>query len=87
MTDRHDRIVEAYERSFRWIYRDDEQRQSAWMSFVDWPEGGYDLYWITEKAGSGKSTLMKYIFNDARTLKYLEAWASGVPLITTAFFF
>ncbi|KAL2045635.1 hypothetical protein N7G274_002063 [Stereocaulon virgatum] len=84
-TDSHARIVEAYERTFHWIYRDDKQRQSAWMSLVDWLQGDY-LDWITRKAGSGKSSLMKYIFNDSRTLRLLEAWASGVPLIAAAFF-
>jgi len=39
------------------------------------------------KAGSGKSTLMKYICNHETTLEALGTWADGVPLFTASFFF
>ena len=89
MTDRDDRIVDAYEKTFMWIFRD---RSESWASFVSWlrDSDGSGLYWITGKPGSGKSTLMKYICKDPRTFTYLTTWASTSPssrLVTAAFYF
>lgn len=38
-----------------------------WNDFVAWLEEGDGLYWIAGKAGSGKSTLMKYIASHPST--------------------
>jgi hypothetical protein len=40
-----------------------------------------------KKAGSGKSTLMKYICVHETTLKALKAWAGSQNLVTASFFF
>lgn len=45
------------------------------------------LYWITGKPGSGKSTLMKFLYQDPETLKALETWAGGNELLIGAYFF
>lgn len=45
------------------------------------------IYWITGKAGSGKSTLMRFISEDPRTTKHLRLWAKGDPLVIGSFFF
>ncbi|OCL07889.1 hypothetical protein AOQ84DRAFT_222459 [Glonium stellatum] len=61
----------------------------SWDNFVEWLEGsdGRNIYWITGKAGSGKSTLMKYLYNDPRTIKYLKAWAGKMDFTIAGFFF
>ena len=87
MTDRHNRIVEAYEKTFQWIFLPGYARQQKWTNFSEWLEGKSTLYWVTGKAGSGKSTLMKYLHGDKRTMDHLKSWAEGVPLVTAAFFF
>ncbi|KAL2850309.1 hypothetical protein BJY01DRAFT_245481 [Aspergillus pseudoustus] len=56
---REDAIIEAHRETFRWIFSD--QFPPA-RSFVNWLRRGGGVYWINGKAGSGKSTLMKYIF-------------------------
>lgn len=61
MEDREDRIAQAHEKTFRWIFEDGNLQQTHWSNFRDWLESDSQLYWITGKAGSGKSTLMKYI--------------------------
>ena len=61
MEDREGRIAQAHERTFQWIFEDDDLQQTGWSKFKDWLESNSQLYWITGKAGSGKSTLMKYI--------------------------
>lgn len=61
----------------------------SWDNFIEWLKGsdGRNIYWITGKAGSGKSTLMKYLYNDPRTIKYLKAWAGKMDLTSAGFFF
>ena len=87
MTDRHHRIVEAHEKTFQWLFLADNANQQKWTDFSEWLEGESTLYWVTGKAGSGKSTLMKYIYGDKRTMDHLKTWAAGIPLVTAAFFF
>jgi hypothetical protein len=48
---------------------------------------GDNLFWATGKPGSGKSTLMKFLFNDNRTWKNLQRWSNGRPLVKAGFFF
>lgn len=106
MEDRYGRIVEAYEKTFQWIFQDadsepleesrenhwggplDESMEEArWISFTHWLNSNSSLYWITGKAGSGKSTLIKYVAQDLRTLEYLKRWVSGGTLVTASYFF
>jgi hypothetical protein len=64
MEDRHERIAEAYKKTFEWIFSDPDTepcKKASWISFSKWLESSSSLYWITGKAGSGKSTLIKYI--------------------------
>ncbi len=58
-----------------------------WSSFINWLTGGEGVYWITGKPGSGKSTLMKYLYNEPRTLKHSWTWSGSLPLVTAGFFF
>jgi ABC-type polar amino acid transport system ATPase subunit len=45
-----------------------------------------DVFWISGKAGSGKSTFMKFLFEHQQTQVHLERWAGG-DVIAAAFFF
>ena len=85
--ERHDRISEAHEKTFRWIYGEPHPGDRSWTHFIRWLESNDSLYWITGKAGSGKSTLMKYIVNEARTVEHLQAWILGKTLVIAAYFF
>ena len=61
MLDRDNRIAEAYQSTFEWIFEYEEHTERPWSNFRRWLESNEPLYWITGKAGSGKSTLMKFI--------------------------
>jgi hypothetical protein len=76
MTFRYERIVEAYPATFEWVFRDPTADQLPWSNFSRWLETGNGVYWINGKAGSGKSTLMKHIFDSQRTRKDLATWAN-----------
>ncbi|KAK1846640.1 hypothetical protein CCHR01_10740 [Colletotrichum chrysophilum] len=57
----------------------------SFLSFLTAIGGG--SYFITGKAGSGKSTLMKFLANHQRVAKHLGNWASGRKLIQVNIFF
>jgi hypothetical protein len=87
MTDRVDEVALAHQRTFEWIFRNPVTDQKPWTNFLDWLRYATGCYWINGKAGSGKSTLMRYIYEDARTTTALELWAGQGTLITSSFFF
>jgi NACHT domain len=84
--DRYIAISDAHKSTFRWILADsDEQR--PWSNFPHWLRSGEGIYWINGKAGSGKSTLMRYIYDNPQTLQLLKAWAGTHQFENFGFFF
>ncbi|KAI0167217.1 hypothetical protein BJ166DRAFT_229544 [Pestalotiopsis sp. NC0098] len=79
MQERYYDIAEAHQKTFEWIYERTD------LKFVQWLQDGSGVYWITGKAGSGKSTLMKFISQDQRTRHYLPADIENV--LVSRFFF
>ncbi|TVY20114.1 hypothetical protein LARI1_G001936 [Lachnellula arida] len=69
------------------INPDNQQPRKKWDNFMQWLGSDEPLYWITGKPGSGKSTLIKYLYNDSRTTKFSDLWAGKTPLVTAGFFF
>ena len=66
---RFDAIKEAHPRTFEWMLEDSS------TGFREWLQCQNGIYWISGKAGSGKSTLMKFL-SDHRSVKYyLHEWA------------
>ena len=89
MEAREEKIIDAHAQTFEWIFDPDvcsSQLPSA-DNFVEWLANGNGLFWITGKAGSGKSTLMKFLSHHQSTKSALRQWADGKKLITAAFFF
>ena len=86
---RQEVIREAHEKTFQWIYEPHESDTTdrRWDSFVHWLENGQQTYWINGKAGSGKSTLMSYIYQDDRTAASLKVWSGSKDIFTPGFFF
>lgn len=87
MDDREEQIAIAELKTFDWILRKPQGIQRTWKCFIEWLEHGGAIYWINGKAGSGKSTLMKYLKNHRRVKETLKSWAAGTPLIIASFFF
>lgn len=67
--------------------RDNNTKPRLLHSLIDWLKQGQKIYWINGKAGSGKSTLMKFIVNDARAARALKVWANGSECTILAFYF
>lgn len=87
MFEREAEIRDTYERTFRWIFEDPKERGKPWDNFQTWLREDSGCYWIEGKAGSGKSTLMKFISTHPKTQELLRDWAGKSELITGSYFF
>ncbi|CAG9977302.1 unnamed protein product, partial [Clonostachys byssicola] len=79
---RVDQIEDPYENTFSWIFE--------LPSFCNWLQAGSGLFWINGKPGSGKSTLMKYIYQSQTTWQLLHSWTRStteVKELQAGFFF
>ncbi|KAI1469462.1 uncharacterized protein F4812DRAFT_423158 [Daldinia caldariorum] len=98
--DRELSIADAHEKTFHWIFHPEDNQDHPWDNFRHWLQTDQQLYWITGKAGAGKSTLMKFISQpippgkgshsgegEPRSTEYLLPWAGGKPLIVASFYF
>jgi len=90
LTERRSKVSQAHKETFKWIYEERPVGLPPWTDVVTWLEDSgqqKSIYWIAGKAGSGKSTLMKYLGNDSRTKEHLNTWAEPfIPLIASCFF-
>ena len=90
MYNRQETIARALDGTFEWVFEDPlsaDEGDFRWSNFREWLKNGSDIYWITGKPGSGKSTLMKFIYQDERTRRLLLDWRPGNSLITASFYF
>ena len=85
--DREEEIAEAEKGTFDWIFGEPTDPDRPWDSFNHWLRHQDGVYWIAGKPGSGKSTLMKYLFNLPRTRQALKEWVTGKRLLLAGFFF
>lgn len=89
MSWRYEEVPSAYRQTFQWIF-EQTNHERGWHDFPSFlTMDTVKPYLINGKAGSGKSTLMKYIVDHGMTRKYLSEWAAtaGRELIITPFFF
>jgi hypothetical protein len=87
MFDRQERITETFGSTFQWIFREPHDPAKPWDSFTSWLTNGSGIYWITGKAGSGKSTLMKMLCDSKKTRTLLGEWTGDTAIVTAAFYF
>jgi hypothetical protein len=76
---RQDDIPIAHKHAFQWTLdlcgdpSDDTPYNRVLIS--TWLTHGDGIFWLTGKAGSGKSTMMKMLASHAKSQKLLEQWA------------
>lgn len=86
-------ISKAYEQTYEWVFEEPQEaahKQRRWSSFVSWLQGtSANIYWITGKAGAGKSTLMKFMVGNPSLHKRLARWSrrSNKPLLIASYYF
>ena len=87
---RQRKITTAYSETFDWIFMPTSRTsvpRCGTVRFPEWLRSGDGVFWVSGKAGSGKSTLMKYLISHPDTDKNLQAWANGHKLVTASYFF
>ena len=82
MEDRQDNVQTAHKNTFEWTYE-----KASPTNFEDWLHNRNGIYWIMGKAGSGKSTLMKFWLKHPQIAAALKSWAHPKKLVITSYFF
>jgi len=78
---RHAAITKEHQNTLHWVF------DKSSVNVVEWLEGNNNLYWISGKPGSGKSTLMKFLWNHEQAEAHLKVWAGADTLIVASFYF
>jgi hypothetical protein len=86
MGDRVDSVRVSHKNTCDWISSNPQDIGKPWSNFPEWLKNGHGCYWINGKAGSGKSTLMKFVFQHCSTRNYLSQWTQGRNLALASAF-
>ncbi|KAI1056888.1 hypothetical protein LB507_002420 [Fusarium sp. FIESC RH6] len=78
---RHSAIQDRHRATFSWVFAEGQ------TGFKEWLEEGSGFFWVKGKAGSGKSTLMKFIATHDDTQTLLRMWGGERRVITASHFF
>ncbi|KAI1101377.1 hypothetical protein F4804DRAFT_13407 [Jackrogersella minutella] len=83
---RKESISQAHSKTFSCVFQPPEG-SFPWDDLPKWLLCDSGICWISGKAGSGKSTLMKYLFQHRETKRLLSQWAGHTPCYAYHFFF
>ena len=88
MTARYETIADAHAQTFEWIFQDYTRHAGSHsgQTFIQWLTHGTGIFWVTGKAGSGKSTLMKFLSHHRLTSETLAHWSGTKKPIIASFY-
>ncbi|KAJ6021521.1 hypothetical protein N7540_007025 [Penicillium herquei] len=90
MQERAQQIEPAYEKTYAWILQARErQGHAGWDDPVPWlssSSGKRRIYWISGKAGAGKSTLMRFLTDKLDEKEHMLPWAQGCSVVRASYF-
>ena len=81
MSRRESYIEEAYPKTNRWALQNES------LGLRKWLQSDNGIFWISGKAGSGKSTLMKFLCGSKDTHDLLRKWSRDHELVFANFYF
>ena len=84
--ERKNNVAEAHFETLQWALHPPTP-EVEWDDLSEWLRSGSGTYWVSGKAGSGKSTLMKYLYQHPEIQALLETWAPDRRLVMANFFF
>ena len=82
LKERQANIAASHDATFKWVLD-----ESSAFELKNWLRSQRGIYWVRGRAGSGKSTLMKFLVNHPHTVEALTTWAGTRRLVTGSFFF
>ncbi|KAF5625543.1 uncharacterized protein FTJAE_9961 [Fusarium tjaetaba] len=86
INDRSESISKNHQDTLQWAIEGSNDNES-WHDLPSWLLNGSGIYWVSGKAGSGKSTLMKFVFGHHKTTQMLSQWADRGRLLVCHYFF
>lgn len=81
ISERKSNIPAAHKKTFQWAL------SGTTTTLPEWLRSGDGVYWIEGKAGSGKSTLMKFLQQTPETTTLLQEWAGRSSLLFVSHYF
>ena len=89
MTARYEKIMDAHAQTFEWIFQDYTRHTDLHYgdTFIEWLIHGTGIFWVTGKAGSGKSTLMKFLSHHRLTSETLTHRSGTKEFVIASFYF
>ena len=69
------------------LLKRENERENARSSLESWLRADSSIFHISGKAGSGKSTLVKYVAHHDNTQQELKKWAASKSLVKSSFYF
>ncbi|KAF9870196.1 hypothetical protein CkaCkLH20_12282 [Colletotrichum karsti] len=88
LLERKHAIEAEHELTLRWVLEPSEYHKShLWDDLSRWLQEGHDIYWVSGKAGSGKSTLMRFVGETPKTYNLLKQWHGQKPCHVATYYF
>ena len=78
-------IADPHNATLGWLFH--PASNASGTTFADWLTQDVSFYWIAGKAGSGRSTLMKHLYESQQLTDRLKQWAGGDELRILCFYF
>jgi hypothetical protein len=76
--DRRDSIAEVHSKTLQWAIHPPSSTV-AWSDLSQWLRSEHGIHWISGKPGSGKCTLVKFLYNHQEVVEMLETGqATGI---------
>ncbi|KAI0391121.1 hypothetical protein F5Y17DRAFT_24372 [Xylariaceae sp. FL0594] len=87
---REESVPKTYLDTFKWVLESPQcapDGSPLWTDLREWAAGQTNsIYWVSGKAGAGKSTLVKYLASNGRLRESLEKWAGSSELLLATYY-
>jgi len=86
MNSRRETVAAADAKTFQWVFKSNTKVDNS-SDINHWLNEGDRFYWLSGKAGSGKSTLMNFLVSSPETKSALSRWAGNASAVMISYFF
>ncbi|KAJ5975058.1 hypothetical protein N7481_008765 [Penicillium waksmanii] len=89
MQDRAQQIESAHDQTYEWVLESQQKGVQRWDDLATWLSSNTEtrnIYWISGKPGSGKSTLMRFLAERLNLQEHMLPWAQGCSVLRASYF-